>query len=815
MHRAVVAIVLLALFAGAPASDAPTYVTTTFQRIQPDRPVIFFGRPSDLSVDPAGTTIAIKTSHGIVFVNRQTFAVMQTLALPKLPVDFPVHLGGNAPAGIVWSMDGSEVWNTDAYTSLHAARRRRDGHFSWVASIPLPNPNAAIVQRTDKNAGNTIGAAPIGLLRGSGSTLWVTLSRNNAVALVDVRARRVERVIPVGVAPYGVASARGKLYVSNWGGAAAHSQDARADSSGTFIRIDPRTGVANSGTVSIVNERTLRAEKQLPVGLHPNAIVASRDGGRIYVANASSDTISVIDTSTDTVARTLTLDGPADPTGTMPDALVLASDDRTLYVAEGGKNRIIAIDVPSGRARSQFDTAWYPSALAIVENNVYVASLKGIGSRAKDFGFPLVVALDRKGGYNAYDYSGTLQVSTPSRWGAVLPGQGADDSGASILPRIFKHAILIIKENHTYDDIYGDVAGANGDPRLCLFCEPVTPNQHALAKRFGIFDNTYVNGTLSADGHNWADSAYASDYVERSMAGWARSYPSAGGDALAYSPAGFIWNRVLSAGLTFRDYGEFIPDIRNFSYEGKPRTVSWSEIYDDYVHHTHKVTWEQRVDVEALRPYVDMAYPSFSMRISDQYRASMFIEDLRRYEETATMPNLSIIALPNDHTAYASPGFPKPSSFAADNDLALGRIVSAVSHSRFWNDTAIFVIEDDAQDGTDHVDGHRTAALVISAHNKPHLVDDHFYSQASILHTIELIFGLTPMTVFDQIAPPIVYPFQPPADLRPYDTVPNRVPLDAINPRTTASKMFDDREDAEDPELAREILRQNSLEERP
>ncbi len=822
MKRALAAIAVLALFAAAPVSDA-SYLTATFQRVAPLQPLIFFGRPSDASVNPSTTTIAVKTSHGVVFVNPRTLTIAQTLHLPKLHLDFPVHLGGNAPAGIIWSADGSEVWDTDAYTTLHVARKGRDGRFAWTATVPLPNPDAAIVARTDVNAGNTIGAAPIGLLRGSGSDIWVTLSRNNAIAVVDARKLRVVHVIPVGVAPYGISSARGKLYVSNWGGAIAARGDARADSSGTFVRIDPRTGVADSGTVSVVNERTLREEKQITVGLHPNAIVASHDGRSIYVANASSDTISAIDTATGTVVRTLALDDRNEPTGAMPDALAVSDDDRTLYVAEGGENRVLAIDLPSGVPRAQFDTGWYPSALALIRDRLYVASLKGVGSRAKDFGLQLVVALHRKGGYNVYDYAGTFQAAVPSQWSAVKPDQQPQLSGTSILPRIFKRAILVIKENHTYDDIYGDVTAANGDRRLCLFCQPVTPNQHALAARFGVFDNSFVNGTLSADGHNWMDSAYASDYMERSIAGWARSYPSAGGDALAYSPAGFIWNLVLSAGLEFRDYGEFIPDVRTFSYNGKRRTVSWSEVYSDYVAHTHKVTWEQRVDIKSLRPYVDMDYPSFTLRIPDQYRASMFIADFHHYEGMGRLPSLSIIALPNDHTAYTSPGFPKPESAAADNDLALGRIVSTVSHSRFWNDTVIFVIEDDAQDGTDHVDGHRTAALVISAHNKPKLIDHHFYNQASILRTIELILGLPPMTVFDRIAPPIVYPFHVAADTEPYDAIPNRIPLDAINPPAVSlsgmkrryaiesEKMFADREDVEEPALARQILKRLPL----
>ena len=793
------------------------YLVPTFQPAALGNGLVFSGRPADMSVDPTGATLAVKTSHGIVFVDTKTNRVTQTLALPKLDLDFPTHLGGNAPAGILWR-GTTRVWETDAFDAIHEAQRNAAGRFSWVAAIHLPLPSARIVMKTDKNAANTIGAAPIGLLRRGPTTFWVTLSRSNAVGLVNERARRVVRQIPVGIAPFGLAASKGKLYVTNWGGAIPRAGAPSAYSSGSRVSIDPKTGVANSGSVTVIDTRTNRVLTQIVVGLHPSAIAASESGDDVYVANTSSDSIGVIDTKRDRVVQTISLDGTAPP-GTAPNALALDSRDRKLFVAEGGADRVLAIDLKSGKLGLSAATMWYPSALALVGRRLYVANLKGVGSRSTSFGLPAVVARDRAGGYNVYDWAGTLQELTSADWTKTQIDTPPVENLA-ILPHLFRHVVYVIKENHTYDDIYGDVETGNGDKKLCLFCGRITPNQHALAMRFGLFDNFYVNGVLSADGHNWADEGYATDYLERSLSGWARSYPSAGGDPLAYSPSGFIWNRVVSAGLEFRDYGEFIPDVSEFSFDGKSRKVSWSEVNQDYLRGTHRIAWKQKIDIDSLRPFVDVRYPSFSLKIPDQYRASEFIRELAGYSQKGRLPSLMTVVLPNDHTAYTSPGYPRPDAFAADNDLALGRVVSAVSHSRFWNDTVIFVVEDDAQDGTDHVDGHRTAALVISAHNRSGFVDSRFYNQTSILRTIELILGLKPMTRFDATAPPIVAAFDESVTQAPFDAVSNQIPIDALNPPLSALsaparqaalvslEMSGKGEDREDAFHARAILHQ-------
>lgn len=750
------------------------YLMPTAQIVQSSgRALALFGRPTDLALSPDGALLAVKTSHGITFVDRRSWRIVQTLAMPDLGIDFPRHLGGNGPAGIVWSRNGEEVWNTDEFGWVLGARRSPGGPFEWSDRIALP-----------ARAGGY--SAPIGVTWSSQpNVLFVALSRDNAIVAVDLARRGIAYEIPVGNAPYGSVRVGNTLYVTNWAGRPVSGGAPSADSSGTVIRVSARTGAASSGTVSIVDLMTRRDVAQIDVGLHPSAIVASPDGSRVFVANSASDSISIVDTRSRTVVKTVVLDGSSS-FGASPTALAVDASGG-LWVAESGSNRVVLLD-HAGRIVRSIGTLWYPSALDVLGSNLYVADLKGYGSRAVDFGLPFPPSLlplrksAERGAFYAYDYAGAVEAIEPSSGPGSSGGFLATGRSRS-LRGLFKHVVYIIAENHTYDDFFGDLPQGNGDPRLCQFCGNVSPNRHALANRFGLFDNFYVSSILSADGHNWTDQAYASDYVERSMGGWARSYPSAGNDALAYSPQGFIWNRALDAGLTFRDYGEFVPDIDRFY----PSNATWLQLYSDYRRGSHSIRWDQRVDIAALAPYVQRDYPSFSLRISDQYRASIFLRDLATFEQKGSMPNLIVMALGNDHGSGDDPGRPTPRAYAADNDLALGRIVAALSRSRFWRDTVIFVVEDDCQNGFDHVDGHRTTALVVSARNRVGAVYDEFFNQTSILHTIESIFGLPAMTEFDAHAPVIWQPFTGSPTLRPYDALPNGVRLDELNPGTRLS----------------------------
>ena len=336
------------------------------------------------------------------------------------------------------------------------------------------------------------------------------------------------------------------------------------------------------------------------------------------------------------------------------------------------------------------------------------------------------------------------------------------------------------KENRTYDQVFGDLPQGKGDSSLTQFGRKVTPNHHALAENFVLLDNTYCNGVLSADGHQWANEGYVTDYIEKSFGGFVRSYPYEGDDALAFASSGFIWDKVLDAGLSFRNYGEFV------TAKVEPANASWTQLYADYKNGTRNVKIKATSKLHTLEPYLCPTFVGFPSSIPDVYRAGEFLKEFRGYEKKHSLPNFMIMLLPNDHTTGTKENYPTPRAQVADNDLALGQIVEAVSKSEFWKETAIFVIEDDPQAGLDHVDGRRTVALCISPYTKRGEVISTHYNQNSILRTIELILGLSPMSQFDLFANPMTDCFTSKPDFSPYTAIPNQIPLDEMNPKLSS-----------------------------
>ncbi len=328
-----------------------------------------------------------------------------------------------------------------------------------------------------------------------------------------------------------------------------------------------------------------------------------------------------------------------------------------------------------------------------------------------------------------------------------------------------KHCIYIIKENRTYDQVFGDVKEGNGDPRLCLFDRHITPNAHALAKQFVLLDNFYANAEVSASGHEWTTAAYCTDFVEKT---WPLNYrhepiekigyPGEGNYPIAFPAVGYIWDRCKEAGASYRSYGEF---VENGAKPGEPS-------------HTK---------IKSLVGHFDPKYVGWDLDYPDAKRTDRFLEELQEFNKSFDMPQFIVLRLPNDHTSGTKIGKPTPSAMVAENDLALGRLVEGVSHSKFWHETAIFVVEDDAQNGSDHVDAHRTVALVVSPYCRRGVVDSTLYSTTSMLRTMELILGLKPMSQFDAAAAPMYESFQPKLDLEPYMHVPAEVRLTAVNER--------------------------------
>jgi hypothetical protein len=367
-------------------------------------------------------------------------------------------------------------------------------------------------------------------------------------------------------------------------------------------------------------------------------------------------------------------------------------------------------------------------------------------------------------------------------------------------PSRLKHVVYIIKENRTYDQVLGDMKPGNGDPALCVFGEEITPNQHKLAREFVLLDNTYCAGILSADGHEWSTTAFATDYMEKSFAGFPRSYPDGMGvddnDALAYAPSGFIWDNALKHGVSIRNYGEFM--VPNVTWrDGRKGTPSFATCYRTWKNGTGEAVFASYPMVETLTAFSPTTYVGWGLSVPDQYRADFILRELEDFEQRGELPALTVICLPNDHTSGTKAGWPTPAASVADNDLALGRIVEALSHSRFWPQMAIFAIEDDPQNGWDHVSGYRTTAYCVSPYARRGAVVSTQYNTTSILRTIEQILGLPVMNQFDASATPMFDCFQEEDDMASFASVPNRVPLDQMNPAPAAIR---------DPQLRRDAL---------
>jgi YVTN family beta-propeller protein len=762
-------------------------ITPTNQTLRPvGTEITFGGRPMDVALSPDGKTLAVLNFRSLTLIDLEKKEVKQ-----NIPV-----AGGHPFAGILW--DGDTIYTSQIRGVIQPYQVDEKGAAKAGKEVRLPSERGSV------------SPLPAGMAVSHDRTLYVVLNRENALSachLDEVRKTQAEEGagespfslrIPVGVAPYTVAVSNDgkKVYVSNWGGRRAREGDVTANSAGTPAVVDPETGVASTGTVTVLSAGGVKPSQEIKVGLHPCAMVAHPTAPLLFVANANSDTVSVIHTDTDEVIHTIVVKPDKRlPFGSAPNALAISPDGKRLYVANGGNNCVAvfvlgSIHVSARNSVSAFTfqdmrllglipTGWYPGALRLTPDGktLIVANVKGRGA--------LNPSPTRKG-HNSHDHLGsvsiipvptdeqlkelTKRVYENNKWNEVLNAQRP-----RWLPP-FKHVVYIIKENRTYDQVLGDLGRGNGDPNLCQFGREVTPNHHALAEQFVTLDNFYCSGVLSADGHQWTNEAYVVDYLEKFFGQFARSYPYNGTDPLAYASSGFLWDNALKHGKTFRDYGEFV--LTSF----EPANATWKDIYADWKNGTQKVKFINRTEVAPLSRWMCQQFPGFTGRVPDQVRADIFLKEFREFERNGNFPNLVMMLLPDDHTVGTSPGSPTPRATVADNDLALGRIVEAISKSRFWKDTVIFVVEDDAQGGADHVDGHRTVAFCISPYTRRGAVDSTLYNQTSIVRTIELILGLPPMNQFDLTATPMYECFGAEKDLSPYIALPNKIPLDELNP---------------------------------
>jgi YVTN family beta-propeller protein len=707
--------------------------------------------PVNMALHSSGDSLAVLHSgygpHKVVIIDLTTGSVVSSVVLPKTFY------------GLCFSPDGNQLFVSGGEDDAVYCCEFSNGRLTKRQVIKLPESKTALV--------------PTGLASGSdGKWLYAACCLGDRLIEVPLADPKQQQAIamPVESRPYAVlpSTKTDRLYVSLWG----------------------------KSSVAVVDRASRKIEAGWPTASHPTEMVLSPTEDLLYVACADSNSVCALDTKTGRQSEVITTSlYPQAPRGATPNSLALDPNGKTLYVANADANNLAVIDVSRhGRSRSLgfIPTGWYPTSVRMSADahQIFVANGKGLISKANPKGpNPILKKAKKNEEYIGGLFPGAVSIiATPKP--SEMPGLSKTaytcsplraDSAPTSRPREpnhpipakvggmspIKHCIYIIKENRTYDQVFGDIREGNGDVSLCLFPERVTPNHHALARQFVLLDNFYVDGEVSANGHEWSTAAYATDYVEKVWPLVYRhdaehdkgappgfQYPAEGATPIAIPSSGYLWDRCREAGVSYRSYGEFID-----TDAGKPA----------------------RANVKGLEGHFDPQFRSFDLEYSDQRRTDRFIEELKRFEREREMPRFIVLRLPNDHTAGAKRGVPTPTAYLADNDLALGRLVEAVSRSKFWKDTAIFVLEDDAQNGPDHVDAHRSLALVVSAYTKRRHVDSNMYSTSSMLRTMELILGLKPMTQFDAAAQPMYDSFQAAADFTPFTHLPANVSLDDRN----------------------------------
>jgi DNA-binding beta-propeller fold protein YncE len=730
-----------------------SFIVSTLQRIEPGS-FTFPGRPVDMALSPDGRTLAVLDHFRVLLVTRSQTT---TLNLPD----------GAGFRGICWHPSGDRVYASCAYGYIQEYVNRA-GKWQKAARLQV-RPTG--VRGNPRPGGMVITA--------DGSKMYAAALDRNAVAEIDLNTRTWLREFKVDNLPFEVKLTPDEksLLVTNWGGREVKDGDDTGMTGNAVIVVDPH-GAAASGTLSIINRETA-AQKRLEIGLHPTGI--DIDGDKAYIANAASDTLSEVSLTDKRVTRTISLHQPGfSRFGSMPCDLVIKN--HTAYVCCGGDNAICVVDLSKGQVLGFRSAGFFPIAIAInaAGTRTYVLNTKGNGSVLRtQRGLP-GNAHDFQGSVTIVNTDGDLKAATTK----VVQDNGWNHETAAMHPNLpvyngaIKHVLYIIKENRTYDEILGDMPEGNGDPTLCDLGESITPNHHALARQFTLMDNAYVTGTNSADGHQWCTQALANDYIEHFYTGY-RTYPNNGDCAMAVSSSGCLWDAALKSGKSFRDYGEYC-DGRLSVFT--PKAATWPELWQDRVSGRNRIRSRVTTRLDSLRPYVNPELCYWPLIQSDQKRADIFIAEYQHYSKRHVVPTLMLLTLPCDHTEGRNPDYPTPQAMVADNDLALGRVVEAVSHSPEWKNTCIFVIEDDAQFGRDHVDGHRTVCYTISPYTRRKYVDHELCGTIGLIRSIELMLKIEPMNRFDANALPFSECFTSTPDYTPYTAEKNRVALDEMNP---------------------------------
>ncbi|MFB7122153.1 alkaline phosphatase family protein [Kitasatospora sp. NPDC056273] len=736
------------------------------------RQVLDNGKIMGSTVSPDGAHLAAAVTDGdaaLVVVDLKTGKVKQRVGTNKAD-ELRIPNGSVGQESPVYSPDGKQLWlgQLDGYTRFTV---QPDGTLAAPVAVKIPADG-------EKHA-----LASGAVFSADGSTVYAAVNGQNRVVAIDAATGAVQRSWTVGNAPRGVVRVGGKLYVSNEGGRAATAGDTTINSYGTQVPADPATAATTTGTVSVIDlADPAAAVGTIAVGLHPTALYAKN--GVLFVADTASDEVSVIDTAHDKVVQTVsTKPWPEASVGYEPTAVTLTEDGR-LLVTLGRANAVAVYRFAGAQEPVSYvgllPTDYFPAEVATVGSEVIVSNTRGIDARRPN----------STGAHKTHDTTSSLtrftlpsdkviraqtaKVFQQNGWtnNAVKLANGHKAKEEVVPKRIgdpspIKHVFLIVKENRTYDQVFGDVAEGDGDPKLAQFGAAVTPNQHALAEQFGLYDNTYDIGTNSAEGHNWLMQADNPEYTESSAGEYERSYDTED-DALGHQRSGFLWTGAQAAGKTVRDFGEF------HQFLDKPADATWQNLYCDA--RTMDATGQGSAyalksssPIPSLNSVSVPGFPRFDTDVPDLYRYQVWKQDFERNGPA----NLNMLWLSSDHTG----GPASPAAQVADNDLATGRIVDEITHSPYWKDSAIFVVEDDSQAGLDHVDGHRAPIQIISPWAQHGAVDSRYYSQITMVRTIEQILGIHPMNQKDSAASPMTGAFTDRPDYTPFTAVPNRTSL--------------------------------------
>lgn len=699
--------------------------------------------PLNLVVSPSGKFIAV-TNNG---VGRQSIMLID----PSTEKVIDEKEIGKAWYGLAINEDDTRLYVSGGNDNMVVIYDLGKGMLEKVDSIVLGKPWPVKISPTglalDQDAGR----------------LYVATKEDSSLYVADLRSKAIQK-IRLGSEAYACVLSPDKqtLYVSLWGG----------------------------DKIALVDAATLRITSTIDAGSNPNEMLLTKDGKFLFVASANDNAVSVIETASRKVIEVLTSSViPTTLAGSTPNALALSADEDRLYIANADNNCLAVFDVKEpgkGKSLGLIPTGWYPTSVKVFDGKIFVANGKGGRSMANPRGpDPNKSGLDlHKTTRDSIQYIGSLFKGTMSvidepdpnllkvctqavfrntPYSKEVENEASGEAGNPVPRRRgevspIKYVFYIIKENRTYDQVFGDIATGNGDSSLCLFPERITPNQHALAKEFVLLDHFYVNAEVSADGHNWSMAAYANDYVEKS---WPTSYGDRGGSYdyegsrdIAYPKDGFIWDYCSRAGVSYRSYGEFV-------HSGKTR-------------------------LKSLEGHFDKDFPHYDLNVPDMVRFQKWKEDFDSLLDIKAVAQFNTIRLPNDHTAGARVGMPTPRAMVAENDLAVGAMISHISKSSIWKESAIFVLEDDAQNGPDHVDAHRSIALVVSPWAKRNVTVSRMYSTASMLRTMELILGLPPMSQYDAAALPMWECFTSEPDLRPFAALPASYDIHEMNKAKSA-----------------------------